>query len=62
MKYTINDRVKILEGREYANGDSIKAGTEGTITVVYVLYEAYLVIFEGAKIGHRVLEKHLEEA
>lgn len=59
MKFKYNDQVTLLVDKEYANGDTITAGTKGTILIVYPFSVSYSVLFEGAKIPHRLAEDEL---
>lgn len=61
MKYKLEQCVKNTVKKKYTNGDIIEINTEGSIKKLYPFSKRYLVMFEGAKMTHKVLENDLKE-
>ncbi len=56
MKYKYNDRITLENNKIYPNNEHVSAGTKGTVIMVYPQSEAYMILFDAAKIPHKVAE------
>jgi len=61
MKFAVNDRVVLLESRQFVN-ETVAKGTKGTVQGVDPIGPFYLVQFDGAKFPHIFPEAILDPA